>query len=894
MGNGQGKSKKSKARNCVSIYHKGEVITEYPINKDSSFIPRFLRAEKDDHISNMFSEIEDLCQQNVIGLRTRNRMYGIDFLLMNDNFECLQNGDELEIMTEGDHEHDSPILNAPNLPSEYTVTIFNYKLLQTIGKGGFSLVYITRNLNSGKIFACKSINSSVINKWKKSDCLANEIKILNEVNNPFVIKMIDQVQTKTHTHLILEFCLGGDLFYLLSQFQKFPEKVARFYLCEIIIALEHLHSLDIFYRDLKPTNVLLDEEGHIKLTDFGLSLPSFPEGSVSTTFCGTPEYMAPEMLLKNGHDRSLDYYSCGIILYEMLVGLPPFYSHDRTQMYTSIIKDKIKFLPKVSKTARDLIKKLTMKNPKDRLGSDYGFFAIKQHPFFKGVDWKIIAEKKSKAPFIPSARESNFHDEFTSIPIQESLLEYQPSNSLVETVSDAKRSALREQSTKHKCSIIENRKVVENEHEDWLRNVSIISEFRTWRNPQDNTSFQSGQECWIKTPLNVNRDRLNPCSPTSSVHIESNISKCSSWKNIPRGSPSIEEDFDQKPYENIITPNRLLLSEDERRMRSVIKTTEKKKANPSNYLHFEPEDSHEESIVFRDRKRKISKHLRREVLNDSNEDLRDYIDTFCDVSPEAQKQDIKCFESRNSPLALFSSPNSIRIKPEKEKITPKSLAKPVRWITPIKKTTRSYRKGRCKLPDSLSSYIYYNQEEEKVYRAGKEKTRHSHPYERSEEFGLDHKMKSLVTQNAFDVDSISPFKAAKNGIRTEQKVKSKLIRPFKGYKKNIGDRKDKKRKENNCKNPNKNSLNLYLISISKKQIIKSQKPLKPTQKLKNPKKASKGTKSFVDSLSSYKKGKSKRTKCKLPQSILATRQSSVREEAVKPIVVKCVLRKERF
>lgn len=121
-------------------------------------------------------------------------------------------------------------------------------------------------------------------EWDKSDCVLNEIHILNTIEHPFIISMVDQIDTQTHNHLILDFCLGGDLFYLLSQFTRFPEKVARFYMCEIILALEYLHSMNIFYRDLKPTNVLLDHEGHIKLTDFGLSLPFFMDDSVSTTF----------------------------------------------------------------------------------------------------------------------------------------------------------------------------------------------------------------------------------------------------------------------------------------------------------------------------------------------------------------------------------------------------------------------------------------------------------------------------------------------------------------------------------------------------------------------------------------------------------------------------------
>lgn len=183
--------------------------------------------------------------------------------------------------------------------------------------------------------------------------------------------------------------------------------------------MEYLHSMNILYRDLKPTNVLLDVEGHVKITDFGLSLPFFTEDSVATNFCGTPEYMAPEMLLKIGHNRCLDYYSIGIILYEMLVGIPPFYNEDRKKMYTSILLDKVKFYKHMTPEARDLISKLTTKDPKSRLGAQYGFLEIKQHKFFEHINWKKLEARKVRPPYIPNVRELNFSYEFTSIPVDD-------------------------------------------------------------------------------------------------------------------------------------------------------------------------------------------------------------------------------------------------------------------------------------------------------------------------------------------------------------------------------------------------------------------------------------------------------------------------------------------
>lgn len=169
----------------------------------------------------------------------------------------------------------------------------------------------------------------LLSKWNKYENILNEKHILNLVSHPFIINQICNIECDQYMHWVLDYWPGGDLFYLISKNTRLPEKQAKFYIIEIILAIEYLHSLNILYRDLKPTNVLIDAEGHIRLTDFGLSLPFFTESSVSDTFCGTPEYMCPEMLLKIGHNRLLDYYMIGITLYEMLVGIPPFYNEDR-------------------------------------------------------------------------------------------------------------------------------------------------------------------------------------------------------------------------------------------------------------------------------------------------------------------------------------------------------------------------------------------------------------------------------------------------------------------------------------------------------------------------------------------------------------------------------------
>lgn len=463
MGNSSTQDKNTKNVAKINLYLEDELIND-KLSLDDVMHTQLLDAVINQNLQSLRDNqiFDDVREQlnSVIGLRTVNSIYGLDYLLMN-KLKCnsvLEPSDELELIMK------------PQL-DEDTLNIQKYTLLQTIGKGGFSMVYVVRCKLTAKIYALKVMNKEIISQWGKFEWISNEIKVLKSVKHPFINHMFDAIETKKHMSLVLDYCLGGDLFYLLSKHIRFPEKVAKFYLCEIVLALEYLHASNILYRDLKPTNIMLDEEGHVKLIDFGLSLPSFTEISISHLFWGTPEYMAPEMLLKVGHNRSIDYYSIGILLYEMLVGIPPFFSQDKKTMYTSILKDKINFFPHITKNAKDLILKLTQKEPSDRLGANYGFFEIKQHPFFSGVKWKDVYEKKLVPPYIPSQREMNFLDEFISIPIDHQLYSESDGDSsnfndyAKEYIWKVERSELN-----HNASIRENREKVEDEIEQWLNN----------------------------------------------------------------------------------------------------------------------------------------------------------------------------------------------------------------------------------------------------------------------------------------------------------------------------------------------------------------------------------------------------------------------------------------
>ena len=215
----------------------------------------------------------------------------------------------------------------------------------------------------------------------------------------------------------MDFCPGGELFYHLHNIGRLNEDQARFYIAEILSGIEYLHSKDIVYRDLKPENILLDIDGHVRITDFGLSKEAIGPRDQSYSFCGSPEYMSPEMLRASGHGREVDFYSIGALLYEMLTGLPPFYDANRSQMYLKILNEDLEFPNYLSQHSKNLISGLLTKDPSRRLGSQNGIEDIKAHPWMKSINWKKINAKKVHPPFRPSLHHSNFDPEYFKMQV---------------------------------------------------------------------------------------------------------------------------------------------------------------------------------------------------------------------------------------------------------------------------------------------------------------------------------------------------------------------------------------------------------------------------------------------------------------------------------------------
>uniref|UniRef100_A0A8C8H6F4 Ribosomal protein S6 kinase n=1 Tax=Oncorhynchus tshawytscha TaxID=74940 RepID=A0A8C8H6F4_ONCTS len=298
-----------------------------------------------------------------------------------------------------------------------------FELLRVLGKGGYGKVFQVRKMSgatSGKIFAMKVLKKAMIVRNAKDTAHTKaERNILEEVKHPFIVDLIYAFQTGGKLYLILEYLSGGELFMQLEREGIFMEDTACFYLAEISMALGHLHLKGIIYRDLKPENIMLSNNGHVKLTDFGLCKESIHDGTVTHTFCGTIEYMAPEILMRSGHNRAVDWWSLGALMYDMLTGAPPFTGENRKKTIDKILKCKLNLPPYLTQEARDLLKKLLKRNASLRLGAGPGDSSeIQSHPFFRHINWDDLLAHKVEPPFKPFLQSaddvSQFDSKFTS------------------------------------------------------------------------------------------------------------------------------------------------------------------------------------------------------------------------------------------------------------------------------------------------------------------------------------------------------------------------------------------------------------------------------------------------------------------------------------------------
>lgn len=299
----------------------------------------------------------------------------------------------------------------------------DFQILKLIGKGTFGQVYQVRKKDTKRIYAMKVLQKKVIVQKKEVAHTVGERNILVRTataDSPFIVGLKFSFQTPTDLYLVTDYMSGGELFWHLQKEGRFDEKRAKFYIAELILALQHLHKHDIVYRDLKPENILLDANGHIALCDFGLSKANLTKNATTNTFCGTTEYLAPEVLLDEaGYTKMVDFWSLGVLVFEMCCGWSPFYAEDTQQMYKNIAFGKVRF-PRDTLTTegRNFVKGLLNRNPKHRLGATDDAEELKRHPFFSDIDWDALTKKLITPPFKPKLKSetdtSNFDPEFTN------------------------------------------------------------------------------------------------------------------------------------------------------------------------------------------------------------------------------------------------------------------------------------------------------------------------------------------------------------------------------------------------------------------------------------------------------------------------------------------------
>ncbi|KAL7923377.1 kinase-like domain-containing protein [Trichoderma austrokoningii] len=313
--------------------------------------------------------------------------------------------------------------SAPKLlPPTRTFKLSDFTLVRTLGTGTFARVCLVRPASAtvpleedknAEVYALKILKKTEVIKLKQIDHVRHERAVLADVaGHPFITNLQASFSDRDRLYLVLDYVPGGEIFSYLRKYRRFDEQVARFYAAEIVLVLEYLHEKQggVAYRDLKPENLLLDKDGHIKLADFGFAkrLGYKDDRPVETyTLCGTPEYLAPEVIHNKGHTTAVDWWALGILIYEFLTGYPPFWHQNPIEIYKQIVEKPVVFPqePHISDEAKDIIKSFCTIDRSRRLGNiSGGAGRVKAHPFFNGVNWDHLLSRRQPGPIIPPIR----------------------------------------------------------------------------------------------------------------------------------------------------------------------------------------------------------------------------------------------------------------------------------------------------------------------------------------------------------------------------------------------------------------------------------------------------------------------------------------------------------
>ncbi|XP_077284453.1 cGMP-dependent protein kinase for [Arctopsyche grandis] len=293
------------------------------------------------------------------------------------------------------------------------------RIIATLGVGGFGRVELVQiNGDTNRSFALKQMQKAQIVETRQQQHIMSEKQIMGEANCEFIVKLYKTFKDRKYLYMLMESCLGGELWTILRDRGRFDDSTTRFYTACVVEAFHYLHSRNIIYRDLKPENLLLDSQGYVKLVDFGFA-KKLVSGRKTWTFCGTPEYVAPEVILNRGHDISADYWSLGVLMFELLTGNPPFTGGDPMRTYNIILKgiDAVEFPRNITRNATALIKKLCRDNPAERLGYQRGGISeIQKHKWFDGFNWEGLTQRTLPPPILPIVNSPSDTQNFDEYP----------------------------------------------------------------------------------------------------------------------------------------------------------------------------------------------------------------------------------------------------------------------------------------------------------------------------------------------------------------------------------------------------------------------------------------------------------------------------------------------
>lgn len=311
------------------------------------------------------------------------------------------------------------------------VTFENFEFLKVLGKGTFGKVILCREKTTSHLYAIKILKKEIIIKKDEVEHTKTENRVLQTTRHPFLIGLKYSFTTEDRLCFVMEYVNGGELFFHLSRERQFSEERTRFYGAEIISAIDYLHKRGIIYRDLKLENLLLDKDGHIKIADFGLCKEDIQWGKTTKTFCGTPEYLAPEVLEDNDYGRAVDWWGVGVVMYEMMIGRLPFYNRDHDILFELILMEEVRFPKTISAEAKELLGGLLVKDPEHRLGGGKEDAKdIMNHPFFSSINWSDLEKRRVTPPFKPQVTNDTdtryFDSEFTGESVELTPPDYGP------------------------------------------------------------------------------------------------------------------------------------------------------------------------------------------------------------------------------------------------------------------------------------------------------------------------------------------------------------------------------------------------------------------------------------------------------------------------------------